>query len=619
MTGLLDQLEQPFQLVVQHRSRHLVAHAARIDPEDSGARLRDSYERLLAARWPDRPVRRSRFYVTVSAPASGSEQAQTTALDRQVRAAVEVLRRAGIETARVPAGALAAFASEIHVEEFRCEVRLAGHLARPLRIGECPALMHPDWLAALRATDADLDLSLRVHPRALANGGQRTVGADLFVTVWAADRAQLDEAARAVEGALATRLVRTRRCAFQAEAAFVSTLPLALDRTGAWRALPVRTLAALLSAFWSGDADRDRGLLFGVEPGSGRPLLLDRGTLTDRAAVVLGTANAGQSSVLRVEAARARVAGVAVSAIDTHGDLAPFMAALGGRMIRVDPRAAAPFDAFAVSSSRPGGLSSRIACLTAAMELLAGGLTDHQAWSLEHALSYAYALRGHTDDGSTTDLAAPLAGDVVAALRGQLARAFGEVKAQIDGLERVLATHVTGSGSRLFSGPAAPPPSAPVMAYDLSGVPVEDRPAAALLALDHACSSARDSGQRLVLLDEMAGLTRHPRAAAFLAGMAESAGAHGVGLRLATTDVAGLLRSPARGLVASGHPKVVLRQTPDDLPALAKLLHLTPAEQSWLLAARHAEGLLVTPEQRLAFELVTTDEEARLITQGAKR
>ena len=38
------------------------------------------------------------------------------------------------------------------VEELRSEVRVAGRLARPLRVAGCPTLMAADWLAVLRAT-----------------------------------------------------------------------------------------------------------------------------------------------------------------------------------------------------------------------------------------------------------------------------------------------------------------------------------------------------------------------------------------------------------------------------------------------------------------------------------
>jgi hypothetical protein len=613
MGALLDRLDGPFQLVVQRRGRDFAARAV----DDPTSRLRDSYERLLAERWPDRAVRHRRLLVVVSASLSDDEDAQAASLERQVHAARESLREAGVETARVPADALAALASADDLEELRSEVRVAGRLARPLRVVGCPTLMAADWLAAIRATDADLDVSLRVRPPVLASAGRREVRADLILTVWAADRARLDEAARAVERALAERLVLTRRCVFEAEPAFASALPLGRPRAGAWPVVPLRTLTSLLSSVWGGDADRDRGLLCGVEPGSGRPLLLDRHVLTSRSSLVLGGADADRQSVLKVEAARVRVAGAAVTAIDTRGDFAPFVDALGGDVLRVDREVGLPFDPFAVAPGRAGALGARIACLAAAIELLAGGLTDHQAGALEHALSFAFAARGHSDDGDAEVPAPPRLRDVVAALESQSSRAFGAVKAQIDALARVLRP----DGDHWpLAGRTQPPASCPLVVYDVSGVPDEERPAAALLALDHACAPPSAAGRgHVVVVDDIAALVRLPESAGHLVRLAKQASVDGIGLRLATDDVAGLVASAARRLVADGSLTLLLRQDPDAIPALAELLHLTPAEQSWLAAARAGEGVLVTPDQRLAYELAMTEEERRLITGGAMR
>ena len=613
LSRLLDRLDHPFQLVIQRRCR---ADAGRATREDVLSRLRDSYERLLAERWPDRPLRRRRLFVVVSSPADADERGPIDALEKQVRDARELLGGAGIETGRVPAGPLAALVAVTDFAELRSEVRLDGRLAQPLRVEACPTLMSADWLAALRATDADLDISVHLRAPVLAGGELRAFAA-VLVTVWADDRARLDEASGAVERVLAERLVRIHRVAFEAEPAFISALPLGILDASAWRCLSLRTLSSLLRSGWSGDADRGRGLLFGVEPGSRRPLLLDRQALTDRSTFVLGSADADRLSVLKVEVARARVAGAAVVAIDMLGELAPFVGALGGAVVRLDPKADAPLDAFTVTPGQPGALSSRIACLMAVIELLANGLSDHQSWALEHALSYVFALRGYTDDGDAARLAPPLASEVTSALGSQSERAFGEVKAQIDALARVLSSP---DGRWLLASAGGSAPRTPLLAYDLSGVPENGRPAATLLALDNACAPASDvNGGRLVVVDEVTPLSRLPHAAAHLVRLVEAGASERTGLRLATADVAGLLTGPARRFVADPHLKLLLRQAPDAMPALAELLHLTPAEQSRLLAARPAEGLLMTPDQRLAFELVMTDGERRLITGGMTR
>src|SRR5262249_54074171 len=162
-----------------------------------------------------------------------------------------------------------------------------------------------------------------------------------------------------------------------------------------------------------------------------------------------GTTGSGKSSLLKVEVARARLAGSCVRVVDTSGGYAWLVKALGGLVIQVQPTEPAPFDAFQVVPGQPGALGARIACLHAAIELRAGGLTDHQSSELEYALSFAFAVRGYTDDGDTAGLAAPLLRDVVAALENQMSREFGHVKAPLDALMHTLARCVGGSGPSL--------------------------------------------------------------------------------------------------------------------------------------------------------------------------
>src|SRR5262249_36960327 len=158
-----------------------------------------------------------------------------------------------------------------------------------------------------------------------------------------------------------------------------------LNRVGTWRAVSPSALAGVIY-FWGGDTRHERGLLYGVEPGSRRPLLLDRQALAHHSALVLGTTGSGKASPLKVEVARARLAGSCVRVVDTSGGYAWLVKALGGLVIQVQPTEPAPFDAFQVVPGQPGALGARIACLQAAIELLAGGLTDHQSSELEYAL-----------------------------------------------------------------------------------------------------------------------------------------------------------------------------------------------------------------------------------------
>src|SRR2546428_4000072 len=108
----------------------------------------------------------------------------------------------------------------------------------------------------------------------------------------------------------------------------------------------------------------------------------------------------------------------------------------------------------------------------------------------------------------------------------------------------------------------------------------------------------------------------HPDTDAFLFRMVKTARKRRAGLTLITQDVSDVLSSPdGEAVIANAALQILMKQAPQAMPRLVELFRLTRAEQSWLLAAQRGEGLLVAQGRRVPFEVVATDEEARLIGQ----
>jgi hypothetical protein len=85
-------------------------------------------------------------------------------------------------------------------------------------------------------------------------------------------------------------------------------------------------------------------------------------------------------------------------------------------------------------------------------------------------------------------------------------------------------------------------------------------------------------------------------------------------LTLITQDVSDVLARPeGEAMIANSALQILMKQAPQAMPRLAELFRLTPAEQSWLLNAQRGEALMVAQGRRVPFQVVPTDEEARLI------
>jgi hypothetical protein len=551
------------------------------------------------------------------------------------------------------------------IEERPLEIRIGTRLTRLLGISRYPTRLHPGWLGSLQAFEGDVDVSLHVRPspsqtvmsflerrvaelsstvrlaeeagrradpfrRAaledveelqdrLARGEERLFDASLYLAVWADDEGELDASTQRLEGLLGARMLHSRRVLFQMEPGLISALPLGLDRVGLRRSLSTTALAATFP-FTGNDLFENRGLLYGLNPASRSPVVLDRFALENHNAVVFATSGAGKSYLIKVELMRARLAGIRAQVIDPEGEYASIVEAMGGVVVAVRPGAPVGLDPFAIPDGEAGSLTARISSLLTLIDLLGGGLSANQRAAAEDALSFAYAARGFADDGQHHGLTPPVLADVQVRLRHRAAAANGTLREDLDALAIRLERYVSGAGRWLFAGGGSVP-NAPLVAFLLDGLPEEDRAPAMFMVLDHLWRGLGQTSERtLVVLDEAWWLMQYADTARFLFRLAKTARKRRAGLTLITQDVTDVLERPlGEPVITNSALQVLMKQAPQAIPRLADLFRLTPAEQSWLLNARPGEGLLLAAGKRVPFAVVASEAEARLIRQAEQR
>jgi len=225
--------------------------------------------------------------------------------------------------------------------------------------------------------------------------------------------------------------------------------------------------------------------------------------------------------------------------------------------------------------------------------------------AIEDAIALVYARSGFADGVTSKGLTAPRLIDVQARLR---------VTAGIEDVALRLERFITGAGRWLLSGSLAPTVGDSA-AYVLAGLPDEERVAAMFLVLDRIWGQlASSSRQTLVVVDEAWWLMRHPDTASFLFRLAKTARKRRAGLTLITQDVSDVLaKREGEAMIANSALQILMKQAPQAMPRLAELFRLTPAEQSWLLNAQRGEALMVAQGKRVPYQVIATDEEARLI------
>src|SRR4029077_18802704 len=174
----------------------------------------------------------------------------------------------------------------------------------------------------------------------IAQSSERLFDASLYLTVWADGADALDRATGQIEALLGTRLIHSRRLYFQMRDGLIATLPLACDRVRVRRVLSTTALSATLP-FGGSDLSANDGLLYGINAASRSPVVLDRFALENHNAVVFATSGAGKSYLVKVELARAVLAGHRALVVDPEGEYVDLLRQLGATGIAIGPGVAA--------------------------------------------------------------------------------------------------------------------------------------------------------------------------------------------------------------------------------------------------------------------------------------
>src|SRR5262249_36014529 len=129
----------------------------------------------------------------------------------------------------------------------------------------------------------------------------------------------------------------------------------------------------------------------------------------------------------------------------------------------------------------------------------------------------------------------------------------------------------------------------------------------------------RERKPRRLVIDEAWTLAQTEVGGKFLASLARRARKYYLGLTTITQDVGDFLASEqGRAVLQNSALKLLLRQDASALDRLAESLKLTDGEQDFLMRAARGQGLVCTPDNRVAVEIVAAPEEYGLITSDPR-
>ena len=544
--------------------------------------------------------------------------------------------------------------AEVAVEFNRREMRLGGHLARSLHLGNWPRSLSPGFLQGLMAAGAPMDLALHLGPipasvaartlewqkvrfesaRSLSlrkgkslsseaeialedvmrlrdevqRGRERLFHASLSLTLHAPDEESLAEITQTAKAHFASTLGKLDTLPFRQREGLLSTLPLGLNAVASWRTLDTTSLA-FLYPFSPPDLDTRGGDLRGIDLRASSPVVYDpwAGTHLNANTAVLARSGSGKSFATKLGVLRGLCRGVVAYVIDPEGEYADMARAAGGRVL--SPGVAGQgMNPFVIDRADPEELLQRIGSLRRLIEVMVGEpLGAERRAALDHALAAYYAQPRE---------------------RSGFADFFAYLKDDPEGdasLARLLRPFATGSLRHLLTdeGDDLLANEALVTVFDLHLLEPELRPAATMVCTETVwAAAARDPRPRLLVVDEVWSIMQHPEGAAFMVSMAKRARKHRLGLQFITQDVQDLLSEDSsraitghsgRALLQNAAFKLLLQQDAAAISTVGDAFDLPADLQRWLLSCPRGDGLLLARGNRFPIRIEATPEETELV------
>lgn len=548
--------------------------------------------------------------------------------------------------------------SAMHVKNN--EVILNDLHARTLYIHNWPNYIYPNWLSETINFDAQFDISLFIYPAGskvimkqlrkkvtqmrssirmleqrgvvrdpsleaalqdaeelrdlLARGREKLFQLGVYLTLYEDDEEKLKKLQTEIESILGGKLLLTKPAMFQMEHAWISTLPLCLDRLEINRNMNTSPLATSFP-FSSPDLTDDRGILYGINRHNDSLIIFDRFDLPNANSTVFATSGAGKSFAVKLELLRSMMFGTDVFVIDPENEYVELCKTVGGTYIPVSLQSSFRINPFDLPKAVRGEeaqtgevLRAAIITLHGLFKLMLGTLTPAEEGILDKAILDTYALKGITlETENPSSMEPPTLHELVDVL---MTTAGGESMAQ------TLQKFTEGSYAGIFNMPTNVELEKQMIVFSIRDLEEQMRPIAIYIVLNFLWNRIRaEFKKRILVIDEAWNLMQHEDSARFMYGLIKRARKYYLGVTTITQDVEDFVNSPyGKPIITNASFNVLLKQSPTAVDNLQKLFYLTDGEKYMLLNSDIGQGLFFVGNRHVAIQILASPHEEMVIT-----
>ena len=462
------------------------------------------------------------------------------------------------------------------------------------------------------ATQAKLEDALDLQAN-LVKGEERFFQMGLYITINSDTKEELDKVTKNLEAAMGALMVLTKKTNYDAENAFITTLPLGQDRLNLTRNMDTTSLATTFP-FVSSDLSDDKGIMYGINEHNGSLVIFDRFSMQNYNSVVFATAGAGKSYLIKLEALRSLMLGTEIIVIDPENEYRDLCEASGGQYIAFGYGEASkinPFDLSLVLDEGENALNSKVLTVHKLLKIMLGAMDPIEESILDRAVMDAYKMKGITPDPDTQTKEAPLIEDLYKSLVG-----MEEVKAQ--GLAARMEKYIKGSFAGIFNQKTTVDLKSPFVVFGIRNLEETMRPVAMHIILDYIWTVVKkELRRRILVVDEAWYLMQYPDSAEFLRGIVKRGRKYYLGVTTITQDVDDFLATPyGKEIVTNSSIQILLKQHSAAIDQIGEVFYLSEGEKQLLLAADKGEGIFFAGKNHVAIRVVASEDEHKIITSN---
>lgn len=424
----------------------------------------------------------------------------------------------------------------------------------------------------------------------LTERDQRMVFAVVTLVHVADDLRQLDADTEALISTGREHLCQFSTLRYQQEDGLNTVLPYGLRRVRALRTLTTESTAVLMP-FRVQEIQDPGGLSYGVNAISKNLLICDRKRLLSPHAFYLGVTGSGKSMAMKSTIANVALAtGDDIIIIDAEREYGELARALGGTVIQIAPNSPHHINPLEVSAGygdgeNPIAMKSEIITTMIEQQMGANALSGSHKSIIDRCTANVYQTYFHSRGRAPMPL---------------LTDWRNEVLRQVDpeAREIALAAELITEGSlNVFAHPGNVDMSSRIVVLDLYEMGEQLRPTALVVTLEAIQNRVMENRKRgkytWVFIDEAYLFFKFYYSGEFLYRAWKRFRKYAAPMTAATQNVEECLKSEtARLMLANSEFLMLFNQAATDRAELAKLLHISDTQMSYITNAEPGHGLL---------------------------